>query len=289
MPFMAVGQQIFSIIIVLFLAACSSNQISKEERQAKILYSQGTSELMQRDYTNALNHLDQANQLTPKDSKILNNLGMAYYFKKQVAIAIDLLEQSLKIDPQNQDARSNLATIYMEQGKYEQAKAIYQEVLKDVKYANQYVTHYNLAKLALAQKKTDEAVQELKLSLAENEDYCAANFTLGQIYAKEFRYQQALEKFRKSTRGMCINNLEGHYQQALMQIELKQYDAARSKLRDMIEHFTTDERYIALANEQLRKLDRLAPESEIQRIKSRWEEKQNQSWQAQKANTPIEF
>ncbi|MBP5296610.1 MAG: tetratricopeptide repeat protein [Bacteriovoracaceae bacterium] len=289
MPFWAVGRPVFSIVVMLFLAACSSAQMSKEERQAKILYSQGSYELYQKDYANAITHLEQANQLSPRDSNILNNLGMAYYFKNQTPLALNYLQQALQANPKNQDARSNLATIYMEQGKYDQALAEYQIVLQDVKYTAQFVTHYNLAKLALAQNKTQQAIKELKLSLAEKEDYCAANFTLAEIYAKEYRYQQALELFRKSTRGSCINNIDGHYQQALMEIELKHYANARSKLRDIIEHYTHDEHYIALANEALRKLDRLAPETEIQRIKSRWEEKQNELWQAQQNTTPVEF
>ena len=288
-PFMAGVRQAFSVIVVLILAACSSGELSREERKAQILYSQGTYELMQKNFTEAINHLDKANELTPHDSKILNNLAMAYYFKKQPALALDYLDQSLKADPQNQDTRSNIATIYLEQGKYDQALAQYQIVLKDIKYDRQYVTHYNLAKLALAQNKMGQAIQELKLSLEEKDDYCPANFTLGQLYAQEHRYQQALESFKKSTRGECINNTEGHYQQALMEIELKNYPAARSKLRDIIEHFTNDEHYISLANKALNKLDRIAPENEMQRIKSRWDDEQNKIWQAQKNATPTEF
>ena len=289
MPFISGGRQVIGVITLLWLAACSSPQLSKEERQAQILYAQGTYELTHKDYPNAISHLDRANQLTPKDTKILNNLGMAYYMKKQTALALDYLQQALDADPSNQDARSNIATIYMEQHKFDQAYKVYQEVLKDLKYDRQCVTYYNLAKLALAQNKPQEAVKNLKLSLEEDDQYCPASFTLGQIYAKEYRYQQALDYFKKSTRGSCINNIEGHYQQALMDIELKNYAAARSKLRDIIEHYTKDERYITLANQQLRKLDRLAPETEIQRIKSRWDEQQNQLWQAQQDATPTEF
>ncbi len=275
---------------ILLLAACSSTRtLTKEERQAQILYGQGTAELMKKDYANAISHLERANELTPKDSNILNNLAMAYYFKKRTASAIDYLNQSLAVYPKNQDARSNLATIYMEQKKYDQALATYQQVLQDVTYPKQHITHYNLAKLYLAKDQKAQALQELKLSLEEDPDYCQANYTLGQMYAQEYRYQQALECFKKSTRGTCIQNIDGHYQQALMQIELKHYAEARSILRDIIEHYTQDERYLAMANEALRKLDRLAPESEIERIKSRWDEKQNQIWHAQKDATPTEF
>ena len=277
-------------MVILLLAACTSAKVTKTKKQASILYAYGTSELMQQDYANAITHLDQANQLTPNDSKILNNLGMAYYFKNQVGQAISYLEQSLKADAENEDARLNLATIYMEQKRYDDAQRIYAEVLKDVKYDQQHLTHYNLARMALEQKKTAQAIKELKLALEEKDDYCPANFTLGQIYAREFRYQQALEYFKKSNRGSCINNIEGHYQQALMEIELKHYDAARSKLRDIIEHYTRDEHYLALANEALRKIDRISPESEIQRIKSRWDKKQTEFWQAQQQETaPQQF
>ena len=289
-PFFPWPLQGLFMVVILWLAACSSSPtLTKEERQSKILYGQGTSELMQKEYANAISHLEQANELTPGDSKILNNLAMAYYFKKQTATAIDYLQKSLAADAKNQDARSNLATIYMEQKKFDQALATYHQVLEDVTYPKQHVTHYNIAKLYLAQDKKGAAIQELKLALEEDPDYCQANYTLGQMYAQDHRYQQALDCFKKSASGACIRNIDGHYQQALMQIELRHFTEARSILRAIIEHYTQEERYLSLANEALRKLDRLAPESEVDRIKSRWDKEQNKIWHAQKDATPTEF
>ena len=102
--------RVFSLGVCLLALACSSHsRPSKEEKKAQIYYSQGTRNLVKKNYTNALKYLLLAYELSPEDSHIHNNLGMAYHFKGKPKKAIKHLERAVELDQNNTDARNNLA------------------------------------------------------------------------------------------------------------------------------------------------------------------------------------
>jgi type IV pilus assembly protein PilF len=112
----------FLLMSVLFIVtSCASDDVNREltidEKKAELYYDQGTSELIQKNYSQALNNLLKAKELRPLDSKVRTNLGMAYYFKEQVQLAVSELKEAIKLDTKNSDAKLNLATIYFETGK----------------------------------------------------------------------------------------------------------------------------------------------------------------------------
>ena len=92
-------------LILTLLVSCSSGEKnvnkSVKEKQADLNYSHGTSHLIKKNYTLALDHLITANQMRKNDTKILNNLGMAYFFKKDMGNALKYLKESIETNEQH--------------------------------------------------------------------------------------------------------------------------------------------------------------------------------------------
>ena len=229
----------YNILLILFLLfSCASSQKTKEKKMAKVYTKKGTSELIVKNYTEALNSLTQANSLDPSNDEILNNLGMAYYFKRNTPKALVFIKKAVLINPKNIDAKMNMATIYMNSGDHRKAEEIYLASIKtDLKYKGHFRTYYNLAMIEEARGNESKMIEYLNNSIAENDFYCPAHFKLGQIEISKNSYRKALEHFKSSSSGSCQREAIGHYYQAVTHLKLRQYQSAKFKFEEIITRF----------------------------------------------------
>ncbi len=244
-------------LLMVLISSCSTPDVNTEKsvelKKAELYYSQGTNDLVQKKYQDALINLLKASEFDPKDSQIRNNLGMAYYFREKPELAIKELQKSIELDPKNSDARVNLGSIYLEKNLLKEAKAQYEVVAQDLTYRNQFRNFYNLSLLALRIGDRAEAYEYLDKSIKEKEDYCQAHFKLGELYMEEYKFTQALTSFQESSKGTCVSEPAPHYQQALALINLNRFEEARIKLKMLMEkHGKT--RFYSLSQIQLKKI-----------------------------------
>ncbi len=255
---MKINGLIFALFLIT-ITACATNNVDREptpnEKKAVVFYDQGTSELVEKNYQQALTNLLKAKDLDPNDSRIRTNLGMAYYFREQPDFAINELKEAISIDKKNTDAKMNLATIYMEKNKLKEAKKLYEEVLNDLTYIALHRVHYNLAILNLKIGDRKSAFEELFKSIKEKEDYCLAHYKLGELYNEEYKYKEALNSFKDSSKGTCVNNPEPHLAMANVLINLNKKAEAKLKLEYVIEKFNKSNLKI-IAERKLKELDR---------------------------------
>lgn len=226
------------------------------DKKFDLYYSQGTANLVKKDYTSALSYFIKAYDLKQNDSKLLNNMGMTYYFKNRVKKAHQYLVKSLKIDPKNSDARNNLASLYFIQGKYKAAKQQYKLVIADLIYQDQHRAHYNLGLIYIREKNYDAAIKEIQVAAKLRQDYCAANYQLGKVFYIKRNYIEAIKSFREAQKGTCVKEPLPHWNQALTYIKMNDFHLARRKLKEIIERFGAT-KFSALANNKLRKISSL--------------------------------
>ena len=105
-------------IFLSWMFECSNlkKPSSPDKKKAQLYFDQGTAELVNKRYTQALEYLLKAQELNPDDTRIFNNLGMSYYFKGKREKALTYLKRSVELDKRNSDARNNLAGIFWNRG-----------------------------------------------------------------------------------------------------------------------------------------------------------------------------
>lgn len=249
-------KNIISLLFILVFISCASDQRKKSEKKAILFYNQGTQELADKEYTIALTHLQQANQLLPENTHILNNLGMAFYFKGAEERAVRTIKRALEIDRKNTAARMNLATIEMKRKNFKQAEKLYLEILNDLNYPTQFKTYYNLGVLSQENGNESEAFSYYKKALQENESYCPAHQKLGDYYFKRRNLKKALSSYNEASFGTCYNSPLPHFRQAKTLIEMKNYPKATESLTLIMEKFSST-KYFNLARLELRKVEKL--------------------------------
>jgi Tfp pilus assembly protein PilF len=269
------------ITMIFLLASCAtgSPKKSEKEKKAELFYSYGTSNLVNKKYTEALTNLMQAAKYDPSDSKIQNNLGMAYYFKKDKKSAIRHIRRAIKLDENNNDAKVNIASIYYNDENYRAAKKYYQLVKKSLTYKNQFRVSYNLGLIEFKMGNSKKALENLDEALSENEDYCPAHFLRGRIYEVKRDYKNAYDSYRKSYHGPCYNNPAPHFKAAVMLTKNGDYLKARLKFNEIMERFSTST-YSAKSNDYLRLIQGKSKEREYSNNKLKKLEDEVKSYQS---------
>lgn len=245
--------KVLVILLSVFLTACASKKTKEQspaEKKAMIYYTEGTRQLVAKEYTKALKNLLEANRLLPNNTKICNNLGMAFYLKGNKERAISYIQNAIQVDSKNTDARINLATIYMNQGQLELAENQYKLILKDLVYEGQYKTYYNLGILSNKRRDSQQAIKYFKKSVDINENYCPSYFQLGKIAMDAGAYPKAYEYFKEAGMGVCYNTPEPTYMQAMALIKLGRFEQAQNKLESIMGRFDKG-RYAVLARKKL--------------------------------------
>jgi Tfp pilus assembly protein PilF len=248
---------IFIISFIILFASCASNDLkdlTPEEKKGDLYYTQGTNDLVKKDYLSALTNLIKAKEFVPKDSQVRNNLGMAYYFKGQHHLAEIELKEAISLNEKNSDPKLNLGTLYFEMKKYKEARKLFEEVLTNLTYENQFRTYYNLALLDLAEGDRKSAFENLDKSIKEKEDYCSAHFKLGELYSEEYKFKEALASFRQSGQGLCVKEAAPIYHQAITLVSLERKSEAKKKFQDLLVKFPTSP-YKAKAINQIKQLE----------------------------------
>ncbi len=230
---------LFPFLFLLVIIGCASESVTNKRSKADIFYAHGTSCLTKKNYTEALSLLLKAEKLRPQDSKIHNNLGMAYFFKKKPSRAEFHLKRSIELEPKNSDAKNNLASMYTRIGRNQEAKKLYKQISKDLVYHHQYRVLYGLALIAIEENDMVSAIDYLNQSIDEKNDYCPAQFKLGEVSERQRNFTEAYKLYKKASLGTCVNQPAPHYQQAIALIKLRRYDEARSKLQEVIEMFSS--------------------------------------------------
>lgn len=241
----------------MFLTSCSSKNNEIRSKKAGLYFGEGTANLINKKYTEALKNLLNANELEPDSSDILNNLGMAYYFKGERDIAIKHLKRSIELNKNNADAKSNLASIYYEEGNIGSAEKLYKEVTKDLTYEKLAITYYNLGLLELEKKKNpSKAEKYFKQSIQEDDNYCPSFFQIGLIKYNQKKFNTALKNFKEASLGVCYEIPSPIYHQALTLIKLRKFDEARLKL-DLVESRFKGTEYYAKARKKIIELNEI--------------------------------
>jgi Tfp pilus assembly protein PilF len=256
------------LAMLVVVTSCSSTNTTtqtKQEREAAIYYGQGTSDLMNKNYTQALGHLMRAVEHAPKNPEYHNNLGMAYYFKGEKEMARQHIKRALELDKKNTDARINLASLAFENGDLNEAEKLYLQALKDLAYEKHARTYYNLALIELRRRNNQRALANLDRSIKEEESYCPAWFQKGMLDYQARRFKPALENFRRAGMGACAQEPAPIYWQAVTMIEMGEYLNARLKLDKVITEFSSGH-YGTMAQQKI---------SELNMIENQGERRQN--------------
>lgn len=225
----------FLLSSFLLCAACSSFTSRQDEELAKLHLQNGTSQLTNGNFPQALSELLRAESLDSSNPVIQNNLGLAYFFRERPDLAEIHIRKAIKLDSKYTDAYNNLARVLIERGKYPEAAQYAQIAIQDLTYPN---PEKPLINLGIAQFKLSQfaaAKRTFQKSLDYQRDNCLAQSYYGRslFEMKDFkRSSEALDRAASFCQQSQFD--EPQYYSALSYYQLGKTQQAESRFEGLI-------------------------------------------------------
>ncbi|KAA6209411.1 type IV pilus biogenesis/stability protein PilW [Avibacterium paragallinarum] len=153
---MKIYQCILSILFSLFLSACVSSPLNKQDfdkqQAAKARVELGIGYLEQNELGLAKQNLDKALAYAPNYYLVHSALAYFYQLQGENTRAENAYLKALKLDDKQGDVFNNYAVFLCKQGQFEQAYLRFEQALATPNYYQQADTYENIVLCALAEK-----------------------------------------------------------------------------------------------------------------------------------------
>jgi tetratricopeptide (TPR) repeat protein len=176
----------------------TSPQLMADAR-AKALMSRGLAQLQLGNMEAARQDLNMARDQAPNSPVSHINLARLSLKEGKTDEAISLYERALAIDSANYDALNGLVNIYVKQGRTDQAHARVDQAISSQQGNRDALAtlHYLKAQVHVYEKNTGNAEAELRRALDNNQNYLAAYFALGALFANTSQQDRAIAEYRR--------------------------------------------------------------------------------------------
>lgn len=222
-------------VAALSLAGCKSGPDAQERRGAEIDYDLGVNFLQNGQVQDAYKSFKSAEAKDPNFPEPHFGMGtlLQFSFKK-----LDEAEQEYKkaIELRKGDyteAKVSLGTVHLEQGRYDEAIALFNEALNDMAYKTPFFAEGNLGWALYKKGQTPQAIDHLKSAITTNPHFCLGYKDLGIIYQEQGQLDRACEQF-EDFHEKCPQAAEGAFRLAVCAAKKGDLAAEKKALEDCV-------------------------------------------------------
>ncbi|MBZ4402073.1 social motility TPR repeat lipoprotein Tgl [Myxococcus sp. MISCRS1] len=215
------------LALVLALAGCAHVPTEKERRKAEIHYDLALQAQQQGHVQDALRELQVSLESDPDYPEANNAIGILLHLVfARPAEAIGHYERALKVRPTFSEARTNLANVHLDQGRYDEAIKLYEQVLNDMLYVTPYIAQGNMGWAFYKKGDTQRAVGSLKAAVTTNPGFCMGYRNLGIIFDETGKLDESCRNFSRY-RENCPDAADAHMREGVCLAKQGQAEGAR--------------------------------------------------------------
>ncbi|WP_240732053.1 lipopolysaccharide assembly protein LapB [Geobacter sp. FeAm09] len=220
--------------MALAVAGCATGRQQEGKKEpGSYHYQMGLSYLGERNYTNALIELTEAEKFDPENPELLYNLGLAYLGKKRFALAEQKLQQAIMLKQNYSPARNDLGVVYLELKRWDNAIQQFKIVKDDIFYQDSESAAINLGLAYLGKGDYPKALEELRAVIVANPRNPVARLSLGRVWFAMDKTEQAVAEYRKALE-IFKEFGAAYYYLGLAQLKQNNLDAARSSFNEVL-------------------------------------------------------
>jgi Tfp pilus assembly protein PilF len=217
-----------SLALLLVFSACAHTPSEKERRSAEIHYDLAIQAQQQGLMQDALRELQVSLDNDPDYPEANNAMGLLLHLVfRRPAEAIGHYERALKVRPTFSEARTNLANVHLDQGRYDEAIKLYEQVLNDMLYPTPYIAQSNLGWALYKKGETEKALENIKAAVTTNPSFCLGYRNLGTIYDETGRTDDACRQYTRY-RENCPEVADAYLREGVCQAKRGQVEEAKA-------------------------------------------------------------
>jgi Tfp pilus assembly protein PilF len=213
--------------LLLTAATCQSERVNDPTtvRNAGVHYDLGVENQAHGDVRGALREYEEALRIDPDYYQAEGALGILMHLSfRQPDVAEQHYKKALLLKPGYSEAKVNLGNLYMDETRYDDAIALYEEALKDILYQKPWLAENNEGWAYYKKGEVDKAIMLIQEAVRVNPEFCQAHRNLGLIYMEmKSDLPMAHQEFEKLVKK-CPDNPDSYFE--LAQELLKEKDQA---------------------------------------------------------------
>lgn len=160
--------------------------------EAELLFSTGVMHLREGRVDLALDAFKRAVKADQKNPYFQKGLGQAYAARREWSPAIAAFRKALELSPYYADAKNDLGYVLIMSGDREGGKRELLSAFGDAMNPAPEISAFNLGRAYLEERKTEEAIQWFRTSLARNKTYSASYMLLAETLVSAGRLDEAV-------------------------------------------------------------------------------------------------
>jgi len=200
---------IFSVTSDNLFTPATDNSSAQMQMMSSRALSAGLDQFTAKNYDQAISSFKRAISMAPTADSAINAydyMARSYLTQGNSQAAIAAYTKALKIAPSRDDLHIQLGNLYTTNGNFDKALAEYKLA---VKYNPSSANLYSLGQGYLGAGQTDQAIQQFQLVRRQQPKQPYGDFGLGQAYAKQGNYQEAIAAFKDAV-AIKSNYLEAY-------------------------------------------------------------------------------
>ena len=139
----------------------------------------------------AMEKLNKALEMDPKQPNILAHLADCYFQKGQYDLAIETYKKAVEINPLDGNIHTNLGNVYVKKGMIAEAQVEFDQAIKaDPAHAD--INYYNMGVVMMNAGKYEEAAAAFKNSVDTNPNYAPAHYQYAMCLVNKAQYAEAV-------------------------------------------------------------------------------------------------
>ncbi|MFZ5469266.1 MAG: social motility TPR repeat lipoprotein Tgl [Myxococcota bacterium] len=225
---------------LLVASACKHVPSEKELQGAQIHYDLGV-QAQQDDPQQAFKEFEAALALDPDFAEAHNAIAVVLHLAfRRFDEAAGHYQRAIAIRPTFSEAKTNLANVYLDQKRYDEAIALYEEALNDMLYPTPFIAHGNLGWALYKKGEVKKGLDHIKAAVTTNPKFCLGYKNLGLIHDEQGAADEACRQFAKY-RENCPEVAEAHYREGVCLAKLGQVETAKERLTECVSKTTSDQ------------------------------------------------
>ncbi len=229
---MPISRSAPALALAFALAGCKHVPTEKELQGAQIHYDLGIQAQGTGDLQGAYKEYEEALRLDPRFPEAHNAIALLFHLTfKRPEEAIGHYKEALEIRPGFSEAKVNLANVYLDQGRYDEAITLYEQVLNDILYVTPYIAQTNLGWALYKKGNARKGIESTKAAVTTNPKFCLGFRNLGIMLDEQGQQDESCRYFAKFQES-CPDVAEAHYRAGVCQAKLGNAEAAKKSFGD---------------------------------------------------------
>lgn len=183
-------------LVLLLLLATAGCITERRMERAVARTDLGVAYLQEGSPEKAIETLEQAHRLDPRNWRALNALALAYVSKGRQDLARRAFERAARINPGEAEVLINYGSFLVRNGEVDEGIAAFEEALRDLDYRNPALVQSNLAYAYHQAKRYDDGIGMAREAVRRVPDLCQAWFHLGLNHEGKGEVEAAMDAYK---------------------------------------------------------------------------------------------